>query len=77
VLIPIVPGIALACLYGLMAVRSFTATASAGDLTFAVPLPWADVAAVGTAALLVILLVIGVSILLQRASTDPSELRAD
>ncbi|MFU8875400.1 FtsX-like permease family protein [Micromonospora sp. SL4-19] len=105
VLIPAVPGIALACLYGLMAVRSFTATASAGgdqevctgtvaecadpalralhtsyqavELTFAVPLPWADVAALAAAALLVILLVIAASILLQRSSTDPSELRAD
>ncbi|MEU2615695.1 FtsX-like permease family protein [Micromonospora sp. NPDC007271] len=108
VLIPAVPGIALACLYGLMAVRSFTATASAGSshdfqevctgtaaqcadpalrtlhtsyqgvtLTFAVPLPWGDVAALAAAALLVILLVVAASILLQRSSTDPSELRAD
>jgi hypothetical protein len=105
VLIPTLPGIVLACLAGMLAMRSFTGTATGQwgqdvctgtaaqcadpelrfahsawhgvTLVFPVPLPWADVAALAGAALLVVLTVIGASLLLQRSSTDPSELRAD
>ncbi|WP_344613265.1 FtsX-like permease family protein [Dactylosporangium salmoneum] len=105
VLIPTLPGIALASLAGMLAMRSFTGTATGGwgrdvcdgtatecadpafrsahsvwhdvTLVFPVPLPWADVAALAAAALLVVLTVIGASLLLQRSSTNPSELRAD
>lgn len=104
VLIPAVPGIAAAGLAGMLAMRSFTSTATAGyssdacldtvercndptvaaewaarqfELVFPVPVPWAEVAAVGSTALLAVLLVIGASILLQRSSVNPAELRAD
>jgi hypothetical protein len=104
VLIPTVPGIALASLAGMLAVRSFTDTATGNwghnlctgtttqcadpafrdthsvwrDVTVVlpVPLPWADIAALAGAALLLVLTVIGTSSLLQRTSVDPSELRA-
>jgi hypothetical protein len=92
VLIPTLPGIALASLAGMLAMRSFTDTATghwsrevctdAGcashdvTLVFPVPLPWSEVAALAGAALVLVLTVVGASLLLQRSTTDPSELRA-
>jgi hypothetical protein len=104
VLIPAIPGIVLACLAGMLAMRSFTATASGvwGRLVctgttaecadpgfaethavwqevtvdFPVPVPWADVAALAAVALVIVLVVIGAGVLMQRSSTDPAELRA-
>ena len=104
VLLPAVPGIVIAGLVGMYAMRTFTATATAGwgrnvcvgtpaqcagdnagqymqyrsaTYTFQVPVPWGEIAAIASAALLAVLLVIGASVLLQRSSTNPSELRAD
>ncbi|MER7008256.1 FtsX-like permease family protein [Dactylosporangium sp. NPDC000555] len=104
VLIPAVPGIAIAGLAGMLAMRSFTATATAGwggpvcvgtpaqcagddagnymeyrsvTHTFQTPVPWGEIGAIASASLLAVLLVIAASLLLQRSSTNPSELRAD
>jgi hypothetical protein len=105
VLIPAAPGIVLAVLAGMFAMRSFTrsatgsnfATLCAGsaaqcadptyaaahtverriDVERAVPLPWADLATVAAVAFVALLLVIGVSTLLQRSSTNPAELRVE
>ncbi|MEU8260538.1 FtsX-like permease family protein [Micromonospora sp. NPDC048999] len=105
VLLPALPGIVIAGLVGMYAMRTFTATATgswgrqvcvgtlaqcAGDTayeymeyregaiyTFQVPVPWGEIAAIASASLLAVLLVIAASVLLQRSSTNPSELRAD
>jgi hypothetical protein len=103
VLIPGAPGIVLAVLAGMLAMRSFTRTATGSNFTSScagstaqcadpayaaahtidrrinivqqVPLPWADLASVAAIALAALLLVIGLSTLLQRATTNPAELR--
>lgn len=105
VLLPALPGIVIAGLVGMYAMRTFTATATAGwsrqvcvgtpaqcasDTayeyleyregalhTFQVPVPWGEIAAIASVSLLAVLLVIAASVLLQRSSTNPSELRAD
>ncbi|WP_327026037.1 hypothetical protein [Micromonospora sp. NBC_01739] len=103
VLLPAVPGIAIAGLVGLAGMRAFTTTATAGwsrmvcvgtpaecagpdaqrhleyrqvTHTLQTSVPWADVGAVMSIALLAVLLVIGASVLMHRSATDPAELRA-
>lgn len=105
VLIPAVPGIVLAVLAGMFAMRSFTRTATGSNfasvcagstsqcadpayavthtvdqrinIVLQVPLPWADLASVAAATLVAVLMVIGISTLLQRSSTNPAELRVE
>jgi hypothetical protein len=105
VLIPAVPGIVLAILAGMFAMRSFTRTATGSNFASScsgttaqcadpayaathtvdrrinivqqVPLPWADLASVAAVALVAVLLVIGISTLLQRSNTNPAELRVE
>nr|WP_158603510.1 hypothetical protein [Micromonospora radicis] len=43
--------------------------------TLTTPVPWAEIGAIMSFALLAVLLVIAVSVLLQRSSTNPAELR--
>ncbi|AEB45122.1 MULTISPECIES: FtsX-like permease family protein [Micromonospora] len=103
VLLPAVPGIAIAGLVGLAGMRAFTTTATAGwgrtvcvgtpaecagpdaerhleyrevTHTLQAAVPWADIVAVMSIALLAVLLVIGASVLMHRSTTDPAELRA-
>ncbi|PZG13702.1 hypothetical protein C1I95_23165 [Micromonospora craterilacus] len=103
VLLPAVPGIAIAGLIGMLAMRAFTVTATGGwgrqicvgtpeqcagadagnyleyvsvTHTFRTPVPWGEIGGVASASLLAILLVIAASVLLQRSSTNPAELRS-
>ncbi|MFD6753024.1 MULTISPECIES: FtsX-like permease family protein [Micromonospora] len=103
VLLPAVPGIAIAGMVGMLGMRAFTTTATAGwsrtvcvgtpaecagpdaerhleyrevTHTLQTSVPWAEVGAVMSVALLAVLLVIGASVLMQRSTTDPAELRA-
>ncbi len=103
VLLPAVPGIAIAGVVGMLAMRAFTATATGGwgrnvctgtpaqcagndagnyleyvsvTHTFRTPVPWGEIGGVASASLLAVLLVIAASVLLQRSSTNPAELRS-
>ncbi|MEV6816934.1 hypothetical protein [Micromonospora sp. NPDC051296] len=44
--------------------------------TFRTSVPWGEIGAIASASLLAVLLVIAASVLLQRSSTNPAELRS-